>query len=274
MSAPPIVDTHCHLDYIVRALSESTDRDSTISPADEVLQRAKEAGVQWLLNPGVGVAAFPEIITLAERYDCVYAAVAIHPTDVHETFEYPDWLEQIQKALEHPKVIAIGETGLDYYRPEQQTADNQALQHSCFRDLLHLARERDVPIIIHDREAHADVLRLVQEFPGVRGIMHCFSGDIDFAHAMTKEGFYISFAGNLTFKNAANLHRAAQELPLEAILTETDAPFLSPVPFRGKANEPERVRYVVEKIAELKNIPYAHVANQTVANAIQVFGLV
>jgi len=277
----PIVDTHCHLDYIVRSThgqnssAEGDNEDFVVPPSPEdVLQRAQDAGVQWLVNPGVGLDGFSDIISLAERFESVYAAVSIHPTDVIETESHPDWLEQITQALEHPKVIAIGETGLDYYRPEQQTPENMQLQQSCFRTFLGLARERDIPVIIHDRESHHDILKIVREFPGVRGIMHCFSGDSEFAQAMIKQGFYISFAGNLTFKNAKNLHQAAQDISLDSILTETDAPFLSPVPFRGKPNEPERVQYVVQKISDLKNISYSQVAQKTTENAIQVFGLV
>jgi TatD DNase family protein len=272
----PIIDTHCHLDYIARQLAETVaarESPSEMETIDQVLARAQTAEVQWLVNPGVSLTGFSEILALADRFDPVYAALSVHPTDVLETDDAPDWLDTLKQGLDHPKVVAIGETGLDYYRPEQQESGNIALQQSCFRTLLALGRERDLPVIIHDREAHEDVLALVKEFPGVRGIMHCFSGDTAFAEAMIAQGFYISFAGNLTFKNARNLHEAARDLPLDWLLTETDAPFLSPMPFRGKPNEPERVQYVVQKMAELKNLPYADIAAVTTENAKRVFKL-
>ncbi len=266
----PIVDTHCHLDYIVRR-HEQGETDAPPPTVEEVLARATAAGVKWLVNPGVTPARFPEILALAERCENVYAALSVHPTDVADIEHDPAWLESFIRYLDHPKVVAIGETGLDYYH--NTDPEHLALQKHCFRAFLTLGRDRDLPIIIHDREAHEDVLSTVREFPGVRGIMHCFSGDTAFAEAMMAQNFHISFAGNLTFKNAANLHEAARKVPLERILVETDSPFLSPVPFRGKPNEPARVKHVVEKIAELKGIPYEDVAAVTTANAHQVFGL-
>lgn len=266
-SSPSIVDTHCHLDYIARQ-DEHPDGAAGVD-AEQVMVRAAEAGVQWIVNPGVTPARFPEVLAMAERFESVYAALAVHPTDVADIEGDPDWLASLTALLEHPKVIALGETGLDYYRDTTQAA----LQQRCFRSFLALGRERDMPVIVHDREAHADVLAIASEFPGVRGVMHCFSGDAAFAARMMAQGFYISFAGNLTFKNAANLHEAAREVPLERMLIETDSPFLSPVPFRGKPNEPARVRFVAEKIAELKGIPYADVAAVTTANARAVFGI-
>jgi TatD DNase family protein len=266
-----IVDTHCHLDYIAR--QDDHPDGAAGSDAAQVMARAAEAGVQWIVNPGVTPARFPDVLAMAERFENVYAALAVHPTDVADIEDDPDWLASLTALLDHPlyhrKIVALGETGLDYYHDTTHTA----LQQRCFRSFLALGRERDLPVIIHDREAHADVLAIASEFPGVRGVMHCFSGDAAFARQMTALGFYVSFAGNLTFKNAANLHEAARETPLERILIETDSPFLSPVPFRGKPNEPARVRFVAEKIAELKGIPYADVAAVTTANARAVFGV-
>jgi TatD DNase family protein len=180
-----------------------------------------------------------------------------------------EWLNQIETLLAHPKVVAIGETGLDYYWDTSQVD----LQKRCFKALLELGRKHDLPVIVHDRDAHEDVAAMIDSVPGVRGIMHCFSGDAAYARQMLAKGFYISFAGNLTFKKAENLHEAAKETPLEWILVETDSPFLSPVPFRGKPNEPARVKHVVEKIAELKGVTYEEVARVTRANAQKVFGL-
>ncbi len=265
---PPLVDTHCHLDYIQRAENHPQGAEGTAP--QQVLARAKQAGVQWLVNPCVHPRHFRAVISLAEQFESVYAAVAVHPTDVNTlATEAPDWQQQVEAVVDHPKVIAIGETGLDYYR---DTSHAEA-QQDCFRYFLNLARSKDLPVIIHDREAHADVIRIVDEFPGVRGIMHCFSGDADLAFAMVERGFYISFAGNVTFKNAHNLHAAAKVVPLDRLLIETDAPFLSPVPFRGKPNEPARVAHVAEKIADLREIPLTALAEQTYANACRAFNL-
>jgi TatD DNase family protein len=273
-SKPIIIDTHCHLDYIARQIDEADAESSVPSDAVEaVMIRAKEAGVGWLVNPGVTPDRFEDIIALTVRFDNVYAALAVHPTDVDDIANSPQWVDTLAERLKHPKVVAIGETGLDYYRDEQKQPEQVALQKHCFRTLLELGRERDLPVIIHDREAHDDILSIVSEYPGVRGIMHCFSGDTVFARKMIERGFFISFAGNLTFKNAGNLHEAAKELPLEHLLTETDSPFLSPVPFRGKPNEPSRVQFVVEKIAELKKCSYEEIAAVTTANASKVFGI-
>lgn len=267
MSTVPIIDTHCHLDYIQRQ-TDHPDGVDGVDPA-QVLKRAREAGVEFIVNPSVTPARFDEVIALAERFENVYAAVAVHPTDVADIGQDANWLERVEALLAHPKVVAIGETGLDYYWDTTQ-AD---LQKRCFKALLELGRKYDLPVIVHDRDAHEDVAETIASVPGARGIMHCFSGDAAFARQMIEKNFYISFAGNLTFKKAENLHEAARETPLEWILVETDSPFLSPVPFRGKPNEPARVRHVVEKIAELKGISFEEVAAVTSGNAKKVFGL-
>ncbi len=251
-----LVDTHAHLDYLQR---EGADPEA-------VLNRAQEVGVSWIVNPSVTPDKFPEVLQLAERFPNVYAAAAVHPTDVQDVAE-SDWIQAIEAMLAHPKVIAIGETGLDYYWDKTHIATQQHF----FKTFLEMGRTHSLPVIVHDREAHDDVHRLISDCPGVRGVMHCFSGDAEFAQTMIDQGFYISFAGNVTFKNAHALHEAAKVTPLEWILIETDSPFLSPVPFRGKPNEPERVRLVAEKIAELKGIPIETVAEVTTENAQRLF---
>lgn len=267
MSSAAIIDTHCHLDYIQRQDDHPEGMEGT--DPEKIMARAMAAGVQWIVNPSVTPARFPEVIALAERFENVYAAVAVHPTDVTDIESNPAWLDEVEALLSHPKVVAIGETGLDYYWDKTHVN----LQQACFKGLLELGRKHDLPVIVHDREAHEDIYRIISEVPGARGVMHCFSGDAAFARLMIEKGFYISFAGNVTFKKAENLHEAARETPLERILVETDSPFLSPVPFRGKPNEPARVAHVVEKIAELKGISYGDVAEATTRNAQTVFGL-
>ena len=263
----PIIDSHCHLDYIQRQTDHPEGLEGT--DPEKVMARAQAAGVSFLVNPSVTPAKFPEVIAMAERFENVYAAVAVHPTDVEDIIDQAGWLDEVELLLAHPKVVAIGETGLDYH----WDLTHVDLQKKCFKALLELGRKHDLPVIVHDREAHEDVAQIISEVPGVRGIMHCFSGDAAFARRMIDLNFYISFAGNLTFKKATNLHEAATETPLEWILVETDSPFLSPMPFRGKPNEPARVKHVVEKLAELKNLTYEEVAKATTENARKVFGL-
>lgn len=271
MSLPPLVDTHCHLDYI----ETNPEMPDAEREAGVVLQRAMAEGLQFLVNPSVEPENFGKVIALAERFDNVYAAVAVHPNDVTALREQPDWLARIEHHLSHPKVVAVGETGLDYYRTG---TEDQPFQQECFKQHLALAVTHDLPVIIHDREAHEDIHRLVCEQPrlkgkSVRGVMHCFSGDADFALKMVELGFYISFAGNVTFKNAQPLRDAAKVVPLEKLLIETDAPFLSPMPFRGKPNEPARVRYVAQTLADVKGISYEALAHATTENARALFGI-
>jgi TatD DNase family protein len=267
MASAVLFDSHCHLDYIQRQTDHPEGAEGT--DPEKVMTRALEQGVSFLVNPSVTPKRFSEVIALAERFERVYAAVAVHPTDVADVKDNPHWLTDLEALLSHPKVVAIGETGLDYYWDTSE----KAFQQECFHKLLTLGAKHNLPVIVHDRDAHEDVYRMISEISGVRGIMHCFSGDSDFAKRMIDLGFYISFAGNVTFKKAVELQEAAKVVPLEWMLVETDSPFLSPMPHRGKPNEPARVRHVAEKIAELKGIPYDEVAQVTTENAKKVFGL-
>ena len=253
------VDTHCHVDYLVRAGR----------PLQDVISEATEAQVSWMLNPGTCIDQLPDVLRVAEQADNIYAAAAIHPTDVAERPD--DWLTQLEQAVIHPKVIAVGETGLDYYRPEQCEPDNQAQQRHCMEASLELAARHGKPVIIHDREAHADVRAIIANHPDVIGVMHCFSGDLTFANQMIELGYYISFAGNVTFKNAHDLHHAATHLPLERLLIETDSPFLSPMPHRGTPNAPARVALVGAFIAQLRGLPVEALAEATTQNATRLF---
>jgi TatD DNase family protein len=253
-----LVDSHAHLDYIHRDGGD----------VDAVMARAAETGVAWLVNPSVTPDRFLDVLAMVQRFSNVYAAVAVHPTDVQEADEN-GWQEDVRRMLAHPKVVAIGETGLDYYRD----TTHAALQQTFFRACLAMAQEHNKPVIVHDRDAHEDVYRLISEYPGVRGVMHCFSGDASFAKAMMDKGFYISFAGNVTFKNAHLLQDAARSVPLERLLIETDAPFLSPMPFRGQPNEPARVSLVAQKIADLHGVPIETLAQVTSANAHNLFSV-
>jgi TatD DNase family protein len=266
ISSASIVDTHCHLDYIQQAQEENEDPDRTLSL---VLERAHECNLSFLVNPSVSLDNIPTVVKLAESRERVYAAVAIHPTEVRDTLAQPNWKAFIEGFLTHPKVVAIGETGLDYYHDQSFNT----LQQECFKTFLELGVKYKLPVIVHDREAHKDVLALIDSVPGSFGVMHCFSGDADLALQMIQRGFYISFAGNVTYKKATNLHEAAKVIPLERMLVETDAPFLSPVPFRGKPNEPARVVHVIQMIADLRGEFYGNIAEQTSKNAHHLFNI-
>lgn len=271
-----LFDSHCHLDYIQR---QGDDQENEIIQAEKakgvsfepqaVIERALSVGVSWIVNPSVTPKRFPDVLSIAERFPGVYAALAIHPTDVGDIQDEPNWVDSLLPLLSHPKVVALGETGLDYY----WDTSLKDLQKHCFDTFLQLGVKHDLPVIVHDRDAHEDVAAMIRSVPDSRGIMHCFSGDKDFAFQMIDENFYISFAGNVTFKKALELQEAAKAVPLDRLLIETDSPFLSPMPHRGKPNEPARVFHVAEFIAQLRGISLEALAEATTQNALTCFSL-
>jgi len=263
-----LIDSHCHLDYIAAG---KHGHPSTIDLAS-VLERSRAYGVGAWLNPGATLADLERIAQLADTYENLYFAASIHPCDVASTVDNPDWLAGIEGHLAHPKAVAVGETGLDYYYHSPTSPEAQVQRH-CFEQLLALAEQHNLPVIIHDREAHDDVARMVSQFKGLKGVMHCYSGDAAFADTMMALGFMISFAGNVTFKKAHMLQEAAQHVPLSHLLVETDAPYLSPMPERGRPNEPYRTRYTAEFIAQLKGCSIDELAQATAANTVQLFNL-
>jgi len=265
-TAPLIMDTHCHLDYIGAGIF---GHDPDLDLAD-VVARAQARGVGLILNPAVNIADFDRVLATAERFEHVYAAIGVHPCEVEETKTVDDWQHEIRSRLNHPKVKALGETGLDYYH-QAADSDHATLQRDCFDIQLAMAVDHDLPIIIHNREAHDDTEAIMKNHPTAQGIMHCFGGGPAEAERFMNRGFFISFAGNVTFKKAKELHEAAKIVPLERMLIETDSPFLSPVPERGRPNEPYRTRFVAELIAELKGIPVEELIEQTTQNALELF---
>ena len=252
-----LVDTHCHLHWLTEAHN---------APLDTLMSNAKEAGVEYFLCVAITLDDVPTILALAEQHQNVYASVGLHPNEVRE--QEPTLAELVTMA-QHPAVIAIGETGLDYYRTEGDHAPQQAR----FRTHIQAAKEAKLPLIIHTREAREDTIKILRKEGAeqVRGIMHCFTEDVAMAEQAMELGFYISLAGIVTFKNATTLHEVAKAVPLERLLLETDCPYLAPVPFRGKPNQPAYVKYVAEKIAELKNISVEAVAEQTTENFFTLF---
>jgi TatD DNase family protein len=254
----PLIDSHAHL----------TDARFQEDFA-EVVARAKAAGVTTIINVGYDLPSSRAAIALAEEESSFFAAVGIHPHDAKTV--NAQTLQELQELAAHPKVVAIGEIGLDYYYHHAPPAQ----QLSVLRQQIRLARQLSLPLIIHDRDAHDDVLSVLHEERAseVGGVMHCFSGDLAFAHRCLELGFYISFAGNLTFKKAGALPEVARQIPLERLLVETDCPYLAPVPYRGKRNEPAHVLHVAAKIAELRQLEPAQVAAVTSSNARQLFAL-
>jgi TatD DNase family protein len=252
-----LVDTHCHLHW----LSEAHNL-----PLDELMANARESGVEHFLCVAITLDDVPTILALAEQYHNVYASVGLHPNELRE--QEPTMAELVTMA-QHPAVIAIGETGLDYYR----TQGDHSSQQARFRAHIEAAKQANLPLIIHTREAREDTLRILKEEGAdeVRGVMHCFTEDVAMAEQAMELGFYISLAGIVTFKNATTLHEVAKSVPLSRLLLETDCPYLAPVPFRGKPNQPAYVCYVAEKIAELKNISVDEVAQQTTQNFFDLF---
>lgn len=252
-----LFDTHAHYD------SESFRADR-----DEVLSRLRAAGVGLVVNPGCDVESSRAAVKLAEQYDHVYAAVGIHPEDCGGAGD--EELSAIRDLCGHPKVVAVGEIGLDYYWEENPP---RQVQQDLFRRQLALAAQLDLPVIIHDREAHGDSFAILQEYPQVRGVFHCFSGSPEMAEALLKRGWYLGFDGPITYKNARRAPEVAAITPLERIVVETDAPYLTPVPFRGKRNDSRYLPYVVEKLAEWKGVSPEEMERITFENGKRLFGL-
>jgi TatD DNase family protein len=257
-----LVDTHCHLDF-----PEYGDETA------DAVARAVAAGVTRMVTIGTTPESSEVAVRIAERHPEVYASVGVHPTDL-ETIA-PDTWDRLRALARHPKVVGWGECGLDYYR----NASSPETQRRRFREQLELAAECRLPVLVHDRDAHDDILALLREAPATgrgggapRGILHCFSGSLPFAKACVDLGFLISVPGIVTFKNAAPLREVAAALPLDALVVETDAPFLAPEPHRGKRNEPAYVAHTAARLARVKDLPFEAVAEATTRNARAVYG--
>ena len=253
----PIFDTHAHYD----SGAFNTDRN-------EVLSALPEGGVELIVNCGCDVESSKAAITLAEAHSHVCAAVGIHPGDCEGVGERD--FEAIRALASHNKVVAIGEIGLDYYWQDNPPKD---FQEMVFRRQIELALELDLPVIVHDREAHGDSLRVVLDYPALRGVFHCFSGSPEMAQELLKRGWYLGFDGPITYKNARRAPEVAEITPLERMVVETDAPYLTPVPYRGKRNDSRYLTYVIEKLAEWKGISPEEMEHISYENGKRLFGL-
>jgi len=247
-------DTHAHYDD----KAFDTDREA-------LLLACRDAGVERILDPGCDAKSSRAAIELAEKLDFVYAAVGIHPEELVSCDE--DSLLEIRNLAEHPKCVAIGEIGLDYYWDDTHKAEQKQL----FRWQIELALELGKPVIVHDREAHGDCLEIVKDYPGLQGVFHCYSGSAEMAKELLKRGWYLGFDGPVTYKNARKTIEVLEICSLDRLLIETDSPYLSPVPMRGKRNDSRNLRYVVEKIAEVKGISAEAVEKITMENGKRLF---
>ena len=252
-----LIDTHAHL------YDEKFDDDRI-----DVIARAREAGVTKIISMGDTMAASAQVVQDAEEHPALYAAVGIHPESACVLTD--EMRRQLLTWAQYPKVVAIGEIGLDYYW--EKDASRRALQRDLFAAQLDLAREAGLPVCIHDREAHGDTLAMLRsEGAGLTGVLHCYSGSLEMARELWKMGFCIGIDGPLTYKNAAKLPDIVREAPADKLLVETDCPYLAPVPLRGKRNEPAYVTHIAAKIADIRGETIEDVARYTTENAARLY---
>ena len=249
-------DTHAHYD----SGAFNADREA-------VLAALPEAGVSLVVNPGCEVSSSETAIALAGRFAHVYAAVGIHPEDMGDMAEGD--LDRIAQLARHEKCVAIGEIGLDYY---WDPSDKEA-QKALFVRQLDMALALDLPVIVHDREAHGDCLDIVRRYESLRGVFHCYSGSLEMAEELLRRGWYLGFDGPITYKNARKALEVLEICPLDRILIETDSPYLTPVPNRGKRNDSRNLVYITEKIAEVKGLTVDEIAAATMENGKRLFGI-
>ena len=249
-----LFDTHAHMN------DPAFDEDR-----EEVLLSLEGKGVGAMLNVGCCLESSKDCIAMAEKYPFVYASVGSHPDSADEVNE--EVIEAYRQMAKHPKVMAIGEIGLDYY---YETIPRQ-IQQEAFRMQMALAKELNMPVIVHERNAHDDGMRIVKEFKGVTGVFHCYSGSAEMARQLVDMGWYIGFTGVLTFKNARKAVETAERIPLERIVLETDCPFMAPEPHRGKRNDPGYLPYMAQRLADIRGISLEEVVRVTTENAKKLY---
>ena len=250
-----LVDSHCHINF-----------EALQTNLADILEHARVNGVSHMLCVAINLTDYPQVKQLADTYDHIFASVGVHPNE-HPSVE-PS-IDELLTLADDPQVVAIGETGLDYFRSEGELE----WQRERFRCHIRAARQCGKPLIVHMRDASDDTLRIMQEESAndVGGVMHCFTATGEVAKAALALGFYISFSGIVTFKNSGSLREVAAQVPSNRLLIETDSPYLAPVPYRGKTNQPAYVRHVAEQLAELRGIPFAELAEQTTQNFFSLF---
>jgi len=245
-----IFDSHAHYD------DEAFNEDR-----EKVILGLKNNGIIGVLNCGASMQGAKMSVELSRKYDFIYSAVGIHPEHADTVNE--NLIEELRNLAKYPKVRAIGEIGLDYYYEENPNRD---IQKAAFKLQMKLARELELPVVIHDRDAHQDTLDILKEFPEVIGVVHCFSGSVEFAKECLKLGYYIGFTGVITFKNAKKIVEVAKNVPIDRILVETDCPYMAPEPNRGKRNQSDYIKYIIEKLSEIKGKSIEEIENITISN--------
>ena len=250
-------DSHAHYD------DKQFDEDRDI-----LISSLFEQGVKGFLNASSDIASSYASLALAHKYENAYAAVGIHPHEAAEVSE--DWLNELDKISSDKKAVAIGEIGLDYH----YDFSPRDIQMKVFEAQMAFAEEKNMPVVIHDREAHGDTLAVIDKFPNVKGVLHSFSGSYEMAEYLVRKGWYISFSGSVTFKTAEKLRHAVTAVPIDRVMCETDAPYLTPVPLRGKRNDSVKMRHTVEKLAEIYGISFEEMAEICLNNAYTLFGIV
>jgi TatD DNase family protein len=251
-----MIDTHSHINF-----------DEYKQDFDNVLKEIKENDVSSVIIPGVDPSTFDEIISYCEKYDMLFGTMGIHPSEYKTYTE--DAENRMTELLKHPKIVAIGEIGLDYhFEPETKNEQIEILNKQ-----LQIAQNTQMPVVIHDREAHEDCFNIISNFNLKNVVFHCFSGDVEFARRCIDKGYYIAIGGVVTFKNAKDLKEVAKYVPLDRLLLETDAPYLAPVPYRGKLNTPAYLKYVAAEIANIKENAITEIKEKTTLNAKKVFGI-
>lgn len=252
-----IFDSHAHYD------DESFNDDR-----ETVLKELKTNGIVGVLNCGATLEGARASLKLANTYDFFYAAVGIHPEEANCFND--SVLQELREMSQNKKVKAIGEIGLDYYYKENPPRE---IQKSIFKAQMQLAKELNLPVVIHDRDAHEDTLNILREFPEVKGVLHCFAGSVEFARECLKLGYYIGFTGVVTFKNAKKIVEVAKEVPLDRMLVETDCPYMAPTPFRGERNRSDFIKFIIEKLSEIKGISEEEIAAVTINNVKKMLKL-
>lgn len=251
-----LFDTHAHL------LSDKFDEDR-----QALVAALPGRGLTGVIEVGTNIEYSERAVQLAAEEDYIHAAIGVHPHDVGEAPD--DYLEALEELAKHPKVVALGEVGLDYY----YDFSPRDVQRKAFERQLALAERLNLPVIVHMREATQDALALLREHKGLRGVMHCFSGSAETAEICVGMGLHVSFTGSVTFKNARKVVEAAAVVPLERLMAETDCPYLSPEPVRGRRNDPSNVRYVIEKLADIKGVTFDEMCEANINNAKGLFGI-
>jgi len=280
-----LVDTHCHLDAFATFLLQpevfNKNASLSINPEynrgidflpseadlDTVIRRAKGAGVNYFINIGSNIQSSFASIQLTQKYPEIFASVGVHPHDADSFNQETE--NKLKELAKHKKVVAIGETGLDYYR----NLSDKACQKEAFKKQINLAKERDLPLVIHSRQAQEDVMEILKSFMPVKAVIHCFSGDNKFLTECLDCGFFISFTCNVTYKKAQDLRDMVNLTPLDKLLLETDSPYLSPEGFRGKRNEPAQIKLLAQEISRIRGVSFEEIENTTTANAIKFFNL-